>query len=243
VEAMSTAASAGVLAHGVHYALVLLGLWGLAALLVPHALERFRAAGPPAYDEHERRVLALREAVAAGRPGIAAPVLATPVPDGATGRRAPAGTLSVPLAIVASAAAAGIHAAVAPPHLREQAVAGLFFLLAAGAQLAWSAAALRPSAGVLRAGIALQLALVAVWLVTRTTALPFGLLPERHPVGAWDLTCVVAELASAAACWEALRAGAPGRCPSWFDWHPVARGAVGATAVALVLLTLSGAHS
>jgi hypothetical protein len=241
VAAMSTAVGASLLAHGLHYAMVLLGLWGLAALLVPHALDRVQATRPRAADDHDRRVLALREAVAAGRPGIIAPV-AAPV-DTAVDRPLPTGSLSVPLAVVTSAAAAGIHAAVAPPHLREQALTGLFFLLAAVAQLAWSAAAQRPSADVLRAGVALQLGLVAVWLVTRTTSLPFGLLPERHPVGAWDLTCVLAQLVSAGACLRALRSGVPARCPSWFDWHPAARAAVGGAAVVLVLLTLSGAHS
>ncbi len=54
MTAMSTAVGASLLAHGLHYAMVLLGLWGLAALLVPHALDRLQATRPAAYDDHDR---------------------------------------------------------------------------------------------------------------------------------------------------------------------------------------------
>ncbi|MDO9458027.1 hypothetical protein [Nocardioides sp.] len=244
---MSTAVGASMLAHGLHYAMVLAGLWGLAALLLPHALTRWSHAHPPAYDEHERRVAALRAAVTSGAPGVAFPD-DPPMVGTASTRAAPVPVLSAPLAVVATAAAAGIHAAVAPPHLREQTVAGLFFLVTAAAQLAWAAAAAgRPTPTLLRAGVVLNLGLVALWLLTRTAGLPFGLLPEPHPVGPWDLTCVAWQVAAAAACAGALRDGSVGtddvRCPSWFDWHPSTRAAVGAAAVSLVLLTLSGAHS
>lgn len=248
VTAMSTAVGANMLAHGLHYTMVLAGLWGLAALLLPYALSRLSPTRPPATDEHGRRVAALRSAVIAGAPGIAVP--AGPGAAGSavtTSRRGtPTTAFSLPLAIVASATAAGFHAAVAPPHLREQAVAGSFFLLTAGAQLAWAVAAQRPTTLLLRAGIVLQLVLVALWLLTRTAGLPFGLLPGPHPVGPWDVTCVVWEVLAAVACARVLRNGPYGgatRCPPWFDWHASTRAAVGAAAVSLTLLTLIGAHT
>ncbi|MGA8256031.1 MAG: hypothetical protein WB767_05580, partial [Nocardioides sp.] len=69
---MSTVVGASMFAHGLHYAMVLLGLWGLAALLLPHVLDRLtHATGTPApRDEHDLRVAALRTAVTAGSPGI-----------------------------------------------------------------------------------------------------------------------------------------------------------------------------
>ncbi len=244
VTAMSTAVGASLLAHGLHYAMVLAGLWGLAALLLPHALDRLAVPGSrPAPTAHDQRVAALRAAVASGAPGIPTLTVAPPVEPEPTATPA----FSVPLALVSSTAAAGIHAAVVPPHLRGEVAAGAFLLAAAVVQLAWAAAAQRPTARLLATGVAVNLGLVAVWLVSRTTGLPFagalGIDAGRHPVGAWDLTCVAFELLAVAACWRVLRDGVPARCPGWFDWHPTSRAAVGAAAVSLVLLTLAGAHS
>ncbi|MDO9494920.1 MAG: hypothetical protein Q7J48_04395, partial [Nocardioides sp.] len=67
MSVMSTAAGASMLAHTVHYAVVLGGVLGLALLLAPHALERLRAGPRPARGTHEDRVHRLRELAAAGR--------------------------------------------------------------------------------------------------------------------------------------------------------------------------------
>ena len=121
---------------------------------------------------------------------------------------------------------------------------GLFFLLVAAAQVVWVAqAATRPTRRTLGLGIALNLALIAVWAVTRTWGLPLGLMPEPEPVGGWDLASVLWQLTSIAACTQALRDGLPTFVPGWFAWHPTTRAAVGASAVAVVLLTSIGAHS
>ncbi len=70
---MSTVVGASVLAHGLHAAMVLLGLWGLGALLLPQAREhrarrspRRTAPAAACLDEHARRVTALRVAAASG---------------------------------------------------------------------------------------------------------------------------------------------------------------------------------
>jgi hypothetical protein len=67
--------------------------------------------------------------------------------------------------------------------------------------LAWlGLAALRSRSGwVHRVGIALQLALTALWIVTRTTGLP-GI--GRLPVGEFDLLCALDALVIAALCWR-----------------------------------------
>lgn len=261
MTALSTAVGAGLAAHGLHVAMVLAGLWGLAALLLPHVLTRFSTVAGPApepADEHAVRVAALRVAVGAGGPAgpLLDPLLdpdvrpAAPVDTPATGSAGSPAALGLPLAVVATATAAGIHAAVAPPHLRDGLAAGLFFLVVAGLQLAWAAAATRPTPRLLRAGAALHLSLVALWLLSRTTGLPAVLatvLPgadqTAHPVGAWDLACVAWQLVAAAACVATLRRGVPARCPGWFAWPPSSRAAVGAAAAGLALLSTSGLPS
>jgi hypothetical protein len=71
----------------------------------------------------------------------------------------------------------------------------------AAVQIAWIAlAAVQPRRGwVYVAGIALQLALTALWIVTRTAALP-GI--GRLPVGTFDLLCATDALMIAALCWR-----------------------------------------
>ncbi len=246
MTSMSTVVGASMLAHGLHYAMVLLGLWGLAALLLPHTLDRLvsspSAAPYSPHDEHEVRVAALRVAVANGSPGIPTVVLGAPSGVG-VGR----GDLAVPLLVVAGTSAAGIHAAVAPSHLREQVLFGAFFMLVACAQLAWSAAVLhQPQRALLVAGVVGNSTVLVLWLATRAVGLPFGLMSDPHPLGGWDLVCAAWEVVVVVTSVRLLhthRSDDGPACPGWFDWHPGARAAAGAAAVTLVLLTLIGAHS
>jgi hypothetical protein len=71
----------------------------------------------------------------------------------------------------------------------------------AALQLAWIALATVQSrrGWVYAAGIALQLALTALWIVTRTVGLP-GI--GRLPVGTFDLLCATDALVIATLCWR-----------------------------------------
>src|SRR3954471_8016742 len=116
----------GLFAHGVHLLLVLLGLVGVAARLLPQAQaarsrrRTFRVPTDPS--EHEQRVAMLREAVQNGQ------LTTAPALGGTTwgGARRSAACRSA--AATSSIAAAGVHAAVFPHHLDEALLVGLFFL-------------------------------------------------------------------------------------------------------------------
>jgi hypothetical protein len=229
-------AGASSIAHAVHYTVLGTGLLALVWLLVPGR----RAAG----DAHAVRVEALRELVAAG--ALAQPQQQAVAPPSMV-RAAPArvNRLWLPLAVTSCTAAAGVHAAVGPAHFREETVVGLFFALAAAAQLLWSVAVVvRPKGLLIRFGVLGNVGLVALWAVSRTIGLP-GLPPEG--VGPWDLTCVVWELVAAIACLATLaahRAAAPGlRVVGWADWDDLARRWATVSVIGLGLLSISGAGS
>lgn len=200
----------GLLAHGLHWSIVLLGVSGAGYLLRPklrlRALSPRHTYRPPrSLPEHEARVLELRAAVASGRLGEVRP-------------QRNAGSASVPTArtnawsdlravVVTSSMSAGvIHAAVFPHHLRERAVVGAFFALAAITQLVWAVLVTRSaSRWLLRAGVAGNVSLICLWAVSRTVGLPAGLADGHRGVGAWDLAAFVWELAVVAGCLALLR--------------------------------------
>ena len=160
---MLLAGAAELTAHGVHSALVAGGLCLLVVLLRPApssaAVARLRRAA---------RDGGLVEAATQR-------ALAQPSPP------------ALRVAAIGSVAAAWIHALVAGEHLATSAVTGAFFVLAAVAQTAWAAALLtRPSYAVVLAGGVGQLALVAVWLGSRTIG--------AEPVGLVDALAVTYEL-------------------------------------------------
>ena len=235
IGAMNTTSATSAAAHTVHYALVVGGIVALAAVLGA----RLVPTGHRPPDPHDLRVAALRRAATAGTLGV------RPVPVAAAASRTTStgpATALWPLALVASAAAAGVHAAMAPAHLREQTVLGLFFAAAALAQLAWTTLALgtRPGRGLLVAGVVGNTACIALWALTRTAGLPLGLLPAPEAVGAWDLAALVWELAVVGACLALLRDAHAGRRTTPEAWHPAATEFLGASVTALALLALSG---
>lgn len=239
----------GLLAHGVHYGLVVGGVLGVSWLLVP-TLTAPRSSGTSApADEHEARVLAVRAALAAGTPTHSSLAVAA-LPVAPARPRVPvtaASSLHLPLAVVCSTAAAGVHAAMGPAHFDQATLFGAFFALAALAQLGWTAAAAtRCTHRLLTLGVALNLGCVALWALTRVVGLPLGLMPEPEPVGGWDLAALVWELAVVGACLAMLRTGSTARktprLAAFADWQPSARAVAAASPVALAVLTLVGAN-
>lgn len=226
-------------AHGIHYAVVGVGFVGVLALLGPQLVRGRRA--PPVADEHALRVLALTEQISTGGLGVKV----TPTLPATSARHEVldhAQSRYLPIAIVSSAAAAGVHAAVGPAHFREGLVLGLFFAGAALAQVGWSLAmAVRPSRALLIAAMAGNSAVLLLWLVTRTIGLP-GLLPGPEAIGLWDLSCGAWELAVVLAAGRVLRAeaGVALRLPAWPDWEPSARTWALGSASLLPVLSLTG---
>lgn len=231
-------------AHGIHYAVLAVGVVGLLALLGPQLVGRPRPAAP--YDEHSRRVQALAAQISSGNLGVrVAPPVLGPVPRYVDRVRA----RYLPVAVVSSAAAAGVHAAVGPEHFREQVLFGLFFVGAALAQIVWAVLmATRPQRSLLVAAVVGNSAVLVLWLVTRTVGLP-GLLPAPEAVGVWDLACGAWELVVVLCAARALQAHTdPGadpdadlRLPAWVDWETSARAWALASVLVLLALTLSGA--
>lgn len=85
-------------------------------------------------------------------------------------------------------AVAAMHLAGAAAHLRAHPGAGAWVLGVGVAQVAWAIALIRmPAAGarLLRGGLAGAIVLVALWTVSRTSGLPFGLAPVQ-PLGLVD---------------------------------------------------------
>jgi hypothetical protein len=110
------------------------------------------------------------------------------------------------IAAIATLVAAGVHAAVGPEHFREGLRFGLFFVALSVGQIVLAAVLLRrPSRGVANLAVALSVATIVVWALTRTVGLPFG-LAEVEPVGLADAVASVAEVVTAiAASWWLAR--------------------------------------
>jgi len=234
-------------AHDVHYAVLGVGVLGLIALLTPRLL----AAPKVPRDEHEARVHALRSALSQDGPASISPTAPGPGPlasDDGWSRPAPALTATqrvlLPLAVVSSAAAAGTHAAVLPPHLDESLLFGAFFAGSALLQLLWAGtAAVRGSRRLLVAGAVGNLAVIGLWAITRTLGLPFGLLPGPEALGPWDVACAGWELVVVCSCIAMVQSSAtlPTRLVDWRHWHPALPTYVAGSTLLLIALSVSGA--
>ena len=252
MSALSSAGGVSVVAHGIHYAIVGAGVAGLVALLAPGFRTTHGTHSTAPRTEHEARVLALRTALdasGASATGLAPEQLATANdPTLVAGFREPVLTTAqrvlLPLAVVSSAAAAGVHAAVGPAHFRESTLFGLFFALSALLQLVWAgAAAVDCSRWLLTIGALGNVTVLSLWAITRTMGLPFGLLPQPEAVGPWDVACAGWELAVACTCIALLQSWRPlpTRLVEWRGWHPGPRWFTAASVLLLVGLSLSGA--
>jgi hypothetical protein len=203
---MSTAASASMLAHGVHYGLIAVGMAGLAVLLLPQALHRSSSGG-----------------TAVGRAPRATVALPTDSPA----------ALLLPIVLVGSTAAAGVHAAMTPPHLSRLPLFALFFGACALAQVAWTALLLvAPSRPLLWAGVVGNGGLIALWAGTRVAGM--------EPVGAWDLACALWEAGVVAGCLVLLRASYATRTAPLAAWRPTALVWLVTAIGGLALLSLTG---
>jgi hypothetical protein len=102
------------------------------------------------------------------------------------------------VAALISLTAAFIHLLVIPEHFGEWWGYGVFFVVAAAVQTLFALVLLRrPSSPVLLAGIVGNLAIVAVWIVSRTVGVPFfgpG-AGEIEEIGAHDIIATAAEIA------------------------------------------------
>lgn len=233
----------GVAIHALHLALIVLGTVGVAALLLPQLLTR--SSGPLQYhapatlEEHENRLAALRSAVRSGTlttlPGPAPLLTRVPPagPDRSSWRF---------LAVTSTLAAAAVHVAVFPAHLRESVLLGAFFCALASAQVVWALMLThRATHGRLVAGLLANLLTVVLWALTRTLGLPLGLLPGREPVGAWDLAAVTWELVVVACCLAGLRQSFPPPAPH--GRHPALQAPAPGTPSAQLRLGAAGASS
>ena len=101
------------------------------------------------------------------------------------------------MAAALSLAAAGMHLWVLEPHLQEWWAYGAFFLAAALGQAAFAVLILRAHAALARCsrGIAGNLAIVAMYVLSRTNGPPLGPHAGRpEAAGSLDVACTVAEL-------------------------------------------------
>ena len=100
-------------------------------------------------------------------------------------------------AALLSLVAAVIHVWVMPEHFEEWWGYGLFFLLAAAAQALYTIVLLRaPTTTFLRLGIIGNLAIIVLWVVTRTIGIPvFGPhAGEIEEIGAIDIASKLIEV-------------------------------------------------
>jgi hypothetical protein len=117
---------------------------------------------------------------------------------GVTAPARPGPRLAAPaIAAALSLAAAWVHLAYAPSHLRQWWAYGAFFVAASAGQALFAPLVVRrPGPTVATVGIAGNLAIVAMYVVTRTAGPPLGphaRVPE--PAGAIDLATTASEIA------------------------------------------------
>src|SRR3954447_15063243 len=137
-------------------------------------------------------------------------------------------------AVLTLVCAGAIHASVVGSHYREWILEGLFFVaLALIEALVAVAVAARPGRAIYRAAIALSLATVALWTVSRTLGVPVGPQPwVPEPVGRADAIATLLELTTATVL-APLVLPAPGRAMTAVAVAVVSVAAAALTAFAL----------
>jgi hypothetical protein len=123
------------------------------------------------------------------------------------------------VALIAAALSIGagvVHAIVIPPHVSESLLYGVFFAGVAIAQIGWAALlVVRPQRWLLAAGAIGNLAVVALWAVTRTVGVPLGVAAgRREGIGVLDTSCCILELGVIACCAALARNREPATVPA-----------------------------
>ena len=103
--------------------------------------------------------------------------------------------VTVLVAAATSIGAGAIHALVTPAHVTQDWMYGVFFAVAAAAQVTWGVqVARRPSRRLLLAGAAGNAFLIVLWAQTRLIAIPVGVAAgQREAIGSIDVACVLLE--------------------------------------------------
>jgi hypothetical protein len=192
----------------VHATLLPAGCGAVAALVVmsrlPASSRRSSETSPDS-----RRADRLRALAAGDRLTLMDTPVALLPRTGTTGRPEPSlltkGSVPWQLAAVCTTGSAVAHAVATPHHATENVTFGVFFFLSAFVQFGWATVALTcPSTEVLWHGVALNVLLIELWVVTRTIGLPFGLQNGPEGLGAWDVAAKVWELGALACCLHLL---------------------------------------
>jgi hypothetical protein len=180
--AISPAVTAAI--HVAHAGLVIIGVLVVIAMLSPLAMHRRRAA-----------VAELRVAATSGDLVRLAELRARQRDDPDPSRHR-----AVIVAATGSLIAAGVHAAVCPEHFHEALRYGVFFVVASLSQTGWAVLLVRrPSRRLFLIGAIGSVGMVALWGLTRTVGLPFG-LAEVENVGIVDLVATIAEVTTVVSC-------------------------------------------
>lgn len=224
------------------------GALGCTALVVTSArsARRLRSGEPAgALSAHDARVLALRRELAHATHGSHVPDPRSDLaPAASTSTHTPhrSGTATGDLLVLAagsSAAAGGVHLAMAPLHTADGPLQVGFFVVVGLLQAVQAARLLlRPTRSLLRAVLWLDLTVLLTWLTSRTV----GLLGSTEPVGSGDLAANAWGAVCAVVAVRLLRAPTSPRRPSLDPaaWSPTVLATLGVSVLALVLLPLGG---
>ena len=108
-----------------------------------------------------------------------------------------AGSPALRVAAAASVLAGLIHFMAVPEHRSEWQAAAVFFTVLGAFQIVWGVAALNEDRRwILRFGVVVNVAVILLWAISRTSGLPFGPDPgQAEDVDVLSVACVLAEVA------------------------------------------------